>query len=541
MPTYDVTSPDGKKYRVTAPGGATQDQIIAYAQTQLAQQSASKPDIFEQTAKDDSTLQNAAAAVGGVISGIPLGVRQMVGKDKPGEVDEWKRAMSGLWSTPGGKVGTVLGGVATMAPAAFIPGANTAAGAAALGAINGLVQPVGRDESRVLNTVVGGAVGGLSQAGVNALGNALTKRAANKAAALATEKVQNAGRDALVQEARAAGFVIPPNQIHPGKTGALNRLAEGLSGKIQTAQQAAIQNEPVAANIVKRELSLPEDLPLSVDAVKTVRSAAGEIYKIMKSVGTFNADDDFARAMGSVMGEYRAVVAEFPGQANAQIESLASDLAKQQFKSAPAVELVKRLRFDGFKNIRSIDPEKVALGRVQIGAQDALEALMERDLERQGVGQLAQVFRNARTLIAKTYTVENAIEPSTGKLVMSKIGKEYSKGKPLTGGLATIGKFAEAFPKAAQNVNSSMPGLSPLDAAGALLGAAATGSPVGAALPLARPLTRAVILSDAWQNAMSKTPKYEISKLDKLMPELLKKPMIGLLGASQVPALFGSP
>ena len=500
------------------------------------------PDIFKQTAKEDSTLQNIAAGAGGVVAGIPLGIRQMMGKDKPGEVDEWKRAMAGLWSTPGGKIGTVAGGVGTMAPAAFIPGANTAAGAAALGAVNGLVQPVGQGESRALNTVVGGAVGGLSQAGVNAIGSALTKRAANKAATLAAEKVQNATRDATVQEARAAGFVIPPNQIHPGRTSALNRLAEGVSGKIQTAQAAAIKNEPIAASIVKRELSLPEDVPLSVDAVKTVRRTAGEIYKVMKSVGTFQADDDYARAVtNNVLGEYRAIVAEFPSQANAQIESLANDLAKQQFKSAPMVELVKRLRFDGFKNIKSTDPEKVALGHVQLSAQDALESLMERDLVRQGVGDLARVFRDARTLIAKTHTVENAIESSTGKLVMSKIGKEFSKGRPLTGGLATIGRFAEAFPKAAQNVNSSMPGLSPLDAAGGLLGALATGSPLGAALPLVRPLTRGAILSNTWQNAVSKTPTYELGALDKMMPELLKKPMVGLLGASQVPALFGSP
>lgn len=36
MPDYNVTAPDGKQYKVTAPEGATQDQIIAYAQSQHA-------------------------------------------------------------------------------------------------------------------------------------------------------------------------------------------------------------------------------------------------------------------------------------------------------------------------------------------------------------------------------------------------------------------------------------------------------------------------------------------------------------------------
>ena len=29
---YEVTSPDGKKFEITAPEGATQDQVLQYAQ-----------------------------------------------------------------------------------------------------------------------------------------------------------------------------------------------------------------------------------------------------------------------------------------------------------------------------------------------------------------------------------------------------------------------------------------------------------------------------------------------------------------------------
>src|SRR5262249_37575430 len=37
MPDFEVTSPDGKKYRVTAPEGATQEQALQYAQSQFSQ------------------------------------------------------------------------------------------------------------------------------------------------------------------------------------------------------------------------------------------------------------------------------------------------------------------------------------------------------------------------------------------------------------------------------------------------------------------------------------------------------------------------
>ena len=35
MPDYDITSPDGKTFRVTAPDGATQDQVLTYAKQQM--------------------------------------------------------------------------------------------------------------------------------------------------------------------------------------------------------------------------------------------------------------------------------------------------------------------------------------------------------------------------------------------------------------------------------------------------------------------------------------------------------------------------
>lgn len=332
MPTYEVTGPDGKKYRVTAPKGATQEQIIAYAREQTAPQGP-QPDSFMQTARDDSTMQNVAAGVGGVVAGIPLGVRQILGKDKPGEVDEWKRAMAGLWSTPGGKAGTVLGGVATAAPAMFIPGINTAAGAATLGAVSGALQPVAEGESRLLNTAIGGATGGLAQAGVNKLASVAANRATTKAAALATEKAQNAARDATIADVRAAGYVIPPTQVTPGRAGALNRLAEGLAGKIQTAQQAAIKNQTVTDTLAKRAIAIPEEMPLSKEAIHTVRNTAGEVYKLVKMAGPMSADDDFARSMSGVVGEYRSLVKDFPSQANPQIESLISDLSKPQYQS----------------------------------------------------------------------------------------------------------------------------------------------------------------------------------------------------------------
>jgi len=39
MPDYEITSPDGKKFIVTAPDGASRDEVLKYAQDQFSAQS----------------------------------------------------------------------------------------------------------------------------------------------------------------------------------------------------------------------------------------------------------------------------------------------------------------------------------------------------------------------------------------------------------------------------------------------------------------------------------------------------------------------
>lgn len=43
MPVFEITSPDGKTFEVTAPAGATQDEVLAYAQSQFQQKQSFSP------------------------------------------------------------------------------------------------------------------------------------------------------------------------------------------------------------------------------------------------------------------------------------------------------------------------------------------------------------------------------------------------------------------------------------------------------------------------------------------------------------------
>lgn len=391
----------------------------------------------------------------------------------------------------------------------------------------------GSVKDRATNAGLTYGLGKVGQYGGEKLAQGLANRAARKETQLAADKVQNTSRDATVAAAKEAGYVFPPASIAPTTT---NRILEGLSGKASTAQGAAVKNEAVTLALAKRDLGFPDSVPVTKETLSKAREVAGTAYEQLKGFGKIHADDDFARALQGTTAEYRALVTDFPELANGKIESLVQTLSKPEFNSASAVELVKRLRRDARANYKAFDdPERLALAKVQDGAHKAIEDLMERNLAATGNEGFLDVFRKARTMIAKTHTIEDALEESTGKIVAKKI-----KGGHLTGGLATIAKTQEAFPKALQNMNTSNLGMSPLDFLAGMVGGSAAG-PTGLAAAAARPVARAGLLSGPYQKAMVNPQKYDLGAAEKMLarfgsdPEKLKR-LGGLLGVSGLQA-----
>lgn len=106
-----------------------------------------------------SGVDTFRAGFGKAFSDAGQGVKQMLGGASRADVDETKRLDAGLMSTTGGTAGNVTGNVALAIPTVAIPGTAGLRGAAAIGAALGGIQPVGTDDSRLLNMGVGGAAG----------------------------------------------------------------------------------------------------------------------------------------------------------------------------------------------------------------------------------------------------------------------------------------------------------------------------------------------------------------------------------------------
>ena len=503
-------------------------------------------DAYVQQAQDDSNWQNLTAGIGGAMVAPVLGARQIaanfgLGKVDPQEVEDWKRSMKGLWSTPMGKVGTVVGGAATAAPAMLIPGAATVPGAVLSGAALGALEPVGKGDSRGSNAAFGGAfsLGGKMVGDV--VGKGVSTLYDKAATSLAARKAANATRDATIREAQSAGYVLPPSQVSPEAPGLVNRLSEGLAGKLTTAQEAAIKNQRVTNALAKAEVGLSGDRALTPNTLQAVRSEAGKAYAALKEIPHFTADQDYAAAIKQMFGPYRNRAATFKSQVNNDIEALIADIDQPQFGSESVIDLIKELRFKGFKNVKAQDPNVAALGQAQLGAQNMLEDLIERNLAATGQKALLTNYQKARVLIAKTHSVENALEESTGNVIAGKIGKEFSKGRPLTGNLRTIGQTAEAFPKAVQNANTSMPLISPLDFLAGLGTSLATGDVSGMAIPLVRPIARSTILSKPWQRKFATPPSYEVPALTRGLAKLDNEELRKLLQAASTGGLLSIP
>jgi hypothetical protein len=327
-------------------------------------------------------------------------------------------------------------------------------------------------------------------------------------------------------ESQQAGYRIPPTQANPSL---INRALEGTAGKITTAQQASAGNQRISGKLSAEDIGLDGKTTITPKVLEQVRAEAGTAYNRIKVLPLkFKVDGEFQQAVSNLGNDFATAAKEFPEIAgNKLIEDLQQGLSKPTISPVAAVELVKKLRFDAAKNAKAFDdPAKAALSGAQKQAANAIEDLIERRLAQSGKPELVDAFRAARERIAKTYDIEAALNDTTGSVSARAIGNKMDKAT--TGNLRTVGRFANAFPKAAQSPEpmGSLPGWSPLDlyaGAGLGLGGYAAGSPSLMALGLLRPAARALILSKPYQSTLG-------------APTLpMAREQAGMLGAMAVP------
>jgi hypothetical protein len=511
MARYKVQGPDGAVHVFEGPDDATPEQVVAAAAAQFGQASQPRKQSFAQDATQfgKNLLGGAVRGAGSIgatlLTPVDAAARAMgvqndfIGRtDRRAQMDSALQGMGaetdslafgagklgteiagtlGVGGALANTVGRVLPSVAARAPGvveairtsgmtAGAPGqlaTRAVGGGIAGGAAAGLVNP---------EDVAGGALIGAAAPGALQLAG----RAGAAVGRTLTGPVQTPDMAAAVQAARNAGYVIPPTQAKPSLG---NRLLEGYAGKLTTAQNASARNQPVTNKLAAEAIGLPGDVKLTPEVLDTVREEAGKAY---------------------------AAVASLPNRPAIAADALTNTQAVEGLNPKAAVFDLRKARNDAtawFRSYgRTADPDSLAKAQAASAEAKRLETSLEEYAASLGRDDLVPALREARQLIAKTYSVEGALNPVTGTVDAKKLAAQLAKGKPLSGGLKDAASFASQFKTASQPIEAmgSLPQLSPLDFAVGGGIAASLSNPLALAAILGRPMARAATLSGPVQN-----------------------------------------
>lgn len=370
-------------------------------------------------------------------------------------------------------------------------GVRAAGGAISGGVTAGLADPEQAGTGAVLGAALPVAVRGLG-----AVGQAIGSTLRGPEVPLGVRQAAQAAQD--------VGYVIPPTQVAPTLG---NRIIEGVAGKVTTAQNASARNQEVTTSLAKRALGVADSEQLTPELLQNIRQRAGAAYDAVGSTGTITPTAAYERALDSITAPYRRAAAGFPDAAPNPVIAEIDSLRSGAFDARGAIDKIRELRGMADAAYRRGEAD---MGRAFKGGAGALENAIEQHLATNGFPlAMLDEFRNARQLIAKTYTVERALNPTTGSVSARDLAAQLKRGKPLSAELRQAGEFATAFPTAAQVTEKvgSRPQSSPLDwALAGGLGAATGGSPLSLIGLGARPLARAAALSGPIQRALAAAP-----------------------------------
>lgn len=246
--------------------------------------------------------------------------------------------------------------------------------------------------------------------------------------------------------ARAEGYSVPPATTNPSM---LNRTLESIGGKVAMEQDASLANQKITDSLVKKGLGLDAATDMSESVLPGLRTAAAAPYKALRGAGTMRADSEYGKALDRIAGQYTGAAKDFPDLARNDVLAAIESVRKPAWDADSAMDAIAILRD---KSSTAYTQGDKALGKAYKEVSGAMESAIERSLGRRGkdAEKLLAEFRDARQLIAKTYTAEKALNPQVGSFNASKFASELAKGKPLTGEMKKVGEFAQAFPKAAK-------------------------------------------------------------------------------------------
>jgi hypothetical protein len=302
----------------------------------------------------------------------------------------------------------------------------------------------------------------------------------------------------VAERAIAEGATLPPTQVNPSM---LNRIIEGISGKQQTSQIASVKNQQLINEQARKALKLAPDVEITPQVLQQFRAEKGLAYDALRANPSYYADKQFFADLNKETARLQNMKSL---DVSAELKLL-NNLKQMNFNGDELVESIKRLRDNAQTNSSPLaNARDKDLGRAQKFAAQQLENLAERNLTNFNQPDVMANFKQARQDIAKSYTIEKALNATTGNVSGADLGNLARKGKIVPAELQTLANAAGAYPTAFQNVAriGSVPGFSPLDIGTAGIASAAAGNPSVMLSAATRPTLRSLAVSPMYQRNM---------------------------------------
>jgi hypothetical protein len=286
-----------------------------------------------------------------------------------------------------------------------------------------------------------------------------------------------------------------------------------LAGSPKLEVENSVANAKITDRLAAQELGLKAVTKASIEQAKKAPSA---FYKtVADKLKTFTPDSNYAQDIANVsQGKGLSLAAK------EEIANLQQQYAGRGMSAADAIAETKQLRAMSSKMMRGpYNPDLEARAMAMRKISDAIEGNLERQAQSLGDPGLLDAFRSARKELAKIHSVESAMV--SGHVSALKLAKQAERGVPLSGNLKHIADVANEFPNVmrdAGKLKNKVP-VTVLEGVAAGGGALALGRPEILAGLAARPATRAVLRTKAYQKKLiPKEERTQTNTLEGLRP-----------------------
>lgn len=392
-----------------------------------------------------------------------------------------------LMATKAGKFGNIAGGVAFTLPAMLVPGANTAVGAATLGAGLGGLQPTVAGESRLRNTLMGGG-GGLAGYGAGKVLSGLLGGGA--------QEMIDAGLwspNAKTAAAQSSGF-IPTGASGAQVVNGFGHVGPDVSAALTRAQQQAMENaqqlgykltpgQATGSRALQQMEAKLESQPMTSGPFNTIKQgnqqllntsaakAIGENASVVDSTVLADANKRIGQAFEKVADKNPRTIS--PDEFLSKVSGIESEyeglLPAGGISDHPLVQRLTKFAENGNATGEQLQSLTSKLGKAAnkamtspSGDRDLGFALYDvknyvDDLLQQGLSDAdAAAFKAARSQYRNLMLLTsspNVVNPSTGNVnarALASLLQRKDKGGFLYGAndsdLYTGARFAQAFP-----------------------------------------------------------------------------------------------